>query len=418
MSSNTRCSEAPSAKKGASTAASPASIPRAVPSLGRSASVREGSPALQAQPRRPLPPRRSGLSRSLGDRPSKFSFVKPPQETRRTLEDILKEHVGFIRLNLKTIPCSRGDFVDVGELGAGAFGEVRRVRHSPSGKLLAVKQMRASSDTAEAERRLLQEIQCIRSANNRHIVSYYGLDVFEGDIYIYMELMLMSLDTMYNQVASLGTVIPERVLGKIAVSMLRGIIYLLLSLNVMHRDIKPSNVLLGEDGSIKLCDFGISKAMEKSTVRSAVGCEMYMAPERLNPETARNSYDVRSDVWSYGLTLLELAMLEFPYPCERTSSDIFRLIAVIVHGSVPEFPEGYSESFENFVEFCLQKNRTKRPKFTEPPETAPWPGAAHSLVQHPFVEEHSKNQTNVAEWFRQLMRASPSERAPLLEPGA
>lgn len=100
----------------------------------------------------------------------------------------------------------------------------------------------------------------------------------------------------------------------------------------MHRDIKPSNILLDWRGTVKLCDFGISRRLVESRAYTRqAGCYYYMAPERFNVDAS--SYDVRSDVWSLGITLVELATGKYPY-----SGNDCAIASEIVNGALPRLP--------------------------------------------------------------------------------
>merc|ERR1719282_721448 len=112
---------------------------------------------------------------------------------------------------------------------------------------------------------------------------------------------------------------------------------------VIHRDVKPSNILLDYEGKVKLCDFGISGRLvdSKAKTRSA-GCAAYMAPERINPPNPNKpDYDIRADVWSLGITLVELATGSFPYKDCKTE---FEVLTKVIQDDPPCLPlnQGFS----------------------------------------------------------------------------
>ena len=153
----------------------------------------------------------------------------------------------------------------------------------------------------------------MKSADCEFIVQFYGAIFKEGDCWICMELMDCSLDKFYHFIFDdLNEAIPEPIIGKITVATVNALTYLKEKLKIMHRDVKPSNILLDKTGAIKLCDFGISGQLVDSIAKTRdAGCRPYMAPERIDPQRAKG-YDVRSDVWSLGITLIELSTGKFP----------------------------------------------------------------------------------------------------------
>lgn len=124
----------------------------------------------------------------------------------------------------------------------------------------------------------------------------------------------------------------------------------------MHRDVKPSNILVDERGVIKLCDFGISGQLNHSKAKTrAAGCVAYLAPERIDPN--RSEYDIRADVWSLGITLVELATGKFPYQDCRTD---FEVLTCVMQSAPPTLPadQGFSLEFQNFVrQWCVWRER-------------------------------------------------------------
>lgn len=136
----------------------------------------------------------------------------------------------------------------------------------------------------------------------------------------------------------------------------------------MHRDIKPSNVLVNSRGHIKLCDFGVATETVNSIADTFVGTSTYMAPERIQG----SPYSVRSDVWSVGLTIMELAIGRFPFDSTDSAAGnrasagpmgILDLLQQIVHEPAPKLPksDAFPPILAQFVDKCLLKNTEERP---------------------------------------------------------
>lgn len=204
--------------------------------------------------------------------------------------------------------------VTISELGRGAYGVVEKVRHAQSGTIMAVKRIRATVNSQEQKRLLMDLDINMRTVDCFYTVTFYGALFREGDVWICMELMDTSLDKFYRKVLDKNMTIPEDILGEIAVSIVRALEHLHSKLSVIHRDVKPSNVLINKEGHVKMCDFGISGYLVDSVAKTMdAGCKPYMAPERINPELNQKGYNVKSDVWSLGITMIEMAILRFPY---------------------------------------------------------------------------------------------------------
>jgi mitogen-activated protein kinase kinase len=157
------------------------------------------------------------------------------------------------------------------------------------------------------------------------------------------------------------------VLGKIAEATLGGLTYLYIKHHIMHRDIKPSNILLNSQGNIKLCDFGVSGELVNSVADTFVGTSTYMAPERISGD----KYTVKSDVWSFGLSIMELAVGQFPFENGRDADEdednvpagILDLLQRIVHEDPPKLPESsaFPSILGDMISKCLSKDPRDRP---------------------------------------------------------
>lgn len=155
------------------------------------------------------------------------------------------------------------------------------------------------------------------------------------------------------------------VLGKIAEAVLGGLTYLYTNHRIMHRDLKPSNILVNSRGQIKLCDFGVSSELEGSIAETFVGTGTYMAPERIQG----SPYTVKSDVWSVGLTLMELAIGKFPFASDNDGDEpggpqgILDLLQQIVLEPAPKLPksDAFPSILEDMIAKCLLKDPKDRP---------------------------------------------------------
>ncbi len=248
------------------------------------------------------------------------------------------------------------------ELGKGNYGTVYKVRHArprhrrpglglakassqststlydheeakatagTTGVVMAMKEIRLELDEAKFAA-IIMELDILHRCVSPYIIDFYGAFFQEGAVYICIEFMDGgSIDKLY------GDGIPENVLRKIAYATTRGLKELKDVHNIIHRDVKPTNILVNTRGQVKICDFGVSGNLVASIAKTNIGCQSYMAPERISgggvPQAGANpgggTYSVQSDIWSLGLTIIECAMGRYPYPPE-TYNNIFSQLSV------------------------------------------------------------------------------------------
>lgn len=163
-------------------------------------------------------------------------------------------------------------------------------------------------------KQILRELQIMHDCRSQYIISFHGAFVADPHICLCMEYMDKgSLDGIYKKHGAIDI----DIVGKIALAVLEGLAYLYDSHRIIHRDIKPSNILCNSRGQIKLCDFGVSGELINSIADTFVGTSTYMSPERIQGA----QYTVKSDVWSLGITLIELALGRFPFADSGDGSD-------------------------------------------------------------------------------------------------
>lgn len=298
------------------------------------------------------------------------------------------------------ISLSEVDILD--ELGKGNYGTVYRVIHrrpanvkatepnlttqrrGSTGIEMAMKEIRLELEDAKFAQ-IVMELEVLHKCMSPFVIDFYGAFFQEGAVYMCIEYMDGgSVDKLYK-----GGV-PEPALRKIAYAVVKGLKCLKDEHNIIHRDVKPTNILVNTRGQVKLCDFGVSGNLVASIAKTNIGCQSYMAPERIasggiqaafssGSNSAAVTYSVQSDIWSLGLSLLECGIGSYPYPPE-TYNTIFSQLSAIVEGSPPDLPEGFSPTAQDFVKRCLAKDPSRRPTYAV-------------LLRHPWIAELDKINT-------------------------
>ncbi|CAG60820.1 MKK1 [Nakaseomyces glabratus] len=278
-----------------------------------------------------------------------------------------------------------------GVLGEGAGGSVAKCKLRTGKKVFALKTINILNGDPEFQKQLLRELQFNKSFKSEYIVRYFGMftDEQNSSIYIAMEYMGgKSLEAIYKELLSRGGRISEKVLGKISEAVLRGLSYL-HEKKVIHRDIKPQNILLNEDGQVKLCDFGVSGEAVNSLATTFTGTSYYMAPERIQGQP----YSVTCDVWSLGLTILEVAQGHFPFGPDKMATTIapIELLTLILTftphlDDEPDKNIKWSRAFKSFIEYCLRKEARARP-------------SPRQMIQHPWIQGQMKKQVDMRKFI-------------------
>jgi len=315
------------------------------------------------------------MSRLRGKGP-KISLNRPQTTPEPPVVPPNLEKHTTITIDNETFEIEADDLEVISQLGRGAYGIVEKMKHKKTETILAVKRIAATVNSIE-NRRLLMDLDIsMRSSDCDFTVHFFGAMFREGDVWICMEVMDTSVDKFYQKVFANKRDMPEWVIGKIAFSVVSALHYLHTKLRVIHRDVKPSNILMSTNGKVKMCDFGISGYLVDSVAKTIdAGCKPYMAPERIDPTGNPANYDVRSDVWSFGLSMLEIATGTFPYKLWLTP---FEQLKQVVQDPAPSLPPGkFTDDFSNFIPQCLNKNVNERASYTQ-------------LLDHEFLVTHGE----------------------------
>lgn len=247
-------------------------------------------------------------------------------------------------------------FEDLREIGHGSFGAVYYARCLITREIVAVKKMSyLGKQSLEKWQDILKEIRFLKQLNHPNTIEYKGCYLRDNTAWLVMEYCLGSASDI---IEVHKRPLKEEEISAICDGVLHGLSYL-HELGRIHRDVKAGNILLTENGTVKLADFG--SASIKCPANSFVGTPYWMAPEVILAMD-EGQYDGKVDVWSLGITCIELAERKPPYFNMNAMSALYHIAQNESPTlSKPEWAEVWSDVFKHFVEACLQKSPIQRP---------------------------------------------------------
>uniref|UniRef100_A0A2K5ZAM0 mitogen-activated protein kinase kinase n=1 Tax=Mandrillus leucophaeus TaxID=9568 RepID=A0A2K5ZAM0_MANLE len=314
---------------------------------------------------------------------------------QKKLEEQQRKHLeAFLTQKQKVGELKEDDFEKIGELAAGNGGVVFKVSCKPSSLVMARKLIHLEIKPT-IQNQIIRDLLVLHECNSRGLLWLRG------------EISICSLDQVLKKAGR----IPEQILEKVSVAVIKGLTYLREKHKIMHRDVQPSHILVKSRGEIKLCNFGVSGQLINSMANSLMGPKSYMSPERFQG----THYSVQSDIWSMGFSLVEMAVGRYPIPppdgkelelmfgCQvegdaaetpprprtpgsRPPMAIFEFLDYLINEPPPKMPRVFTLEFQDFVNKCLIKNPAERADLKQ-------------LMVHAFLKRSDAEEVDFAGWL-------------------
>ncbi|XP_073344029.1 TRAF2 and NCK interacting kinase b isoform X5 [Pagrus major] len=302
------------------------------------------------------------------------SILSPVQTESTMASDSPARSLDEIDLSALRDPAGIFELVEL--VGNGTYGQVYKGRHVKTGQLAAIKVMDVTGDEEEE---IKAEINMLKKySHHRNIATYYGAFIKKNppgmDDQLWLVMEFCGAGSVTDLIKNTkGNTLKEEWIAYVCREILRGLTHLHQH-KVIHRDIKGQNVLLTENAEVKLVDFGVSAQLDRTVGRrnTFIGTPYWMAPEVIacdeNPDA---TYDFKSDLWSLGITAIEMAEGAPPL-CDMHP---MRALFLIPRNPAPRLKsKKWSKKFQSFIESCLVKSHSQRP-------------STEQLLKHPFIRD-------------------------------
>jgi serine/threonine protein kinase len=245
-------------------------------------------------------------------------------------------------------------------IGKGKFAVVYRAKRISDGEVVALKRIKVEAIDAIAREKCLKEIRLLQSLDHPNIIRYLDSFISDNDLVIIIEWAAAGdLKRQLRKAQERKVGFEERIIWKYF-SQICDAMQHMHEKRIMHRDLKPANIFLTLDGTIKVGDLGLSRELSEHTFQahSKVGTPLYMSPEVLRGD----GYDFKSDIWSLGCLLYELAMLKSPFRSEGLN--LYSLFQKISQGDYQPLPDNYSETLRSLAYSMISTRSEERPELS------------------------------------------------------